>query len=99
MARLKNRLIARLTGAAVSGLGKVEACEVGTHNESTRIAWLEQALKQIPAGARILDAGAGEQLFKDLCAHLNYVAQDFGQYDGKGDQLGLQMGAWDQTKL
>lgn len=33
---------------------------VGTHNESVRTAWLEQALKQIPAGSRILDAGAGE---------------------------------------
>jgi ubiquinone/menaquinone biosynthesis C-methylase UbiE len=99
MTRLKNRLIARLTGAAASGLRKVDAGQVGTHNESTRVAWLEQALKQIPAGARILDAGAGEQRFKNFCAHLDYVAQDFGQYDGKGDQLGLQMGSWDQTKL
>ena len=60
---------------------------------------MRNVLKEIPAGASILDAGAGEQKFKPLCAHLNYVAQDFAQYDGQGDATGLQMGSWDQTKL
>lgn len=72
---------------------------VGTKNEPIRIAWLENALNQIPAGSRILDAGAGEQRFRSFCTHLNYVAQDFGQYDGSGNESGLQMGKWDQTKL
>jgi ubiquinone/menaquinone biosynthesis C-methylase UbiE len=72
---------------------------VGTANESRRVAWLEQTLKEIPAGARILDAGAGEQRFKSFCSHLNYVAQDFAQYDGKGDERGLQTGSWDQSQL
>src|SRR5688572_15168292 len=99
MTQLKNRLIGRLTRAVVSGLGIVDAGTVGTHNESTRIAWLEEALKQIPPGARILDAGAGERRFETFCAHLNYVAQDFGKYDGQGDRVGLQTGSWDQTNL
>lgn len=73
--------------------------KVGTHNEFTRIAWLEQALSQLTPGARILDAGAGEQRLKKFCSHLNYVAQDFAQYDGKGDDRGLQKGSWDQTRL
>ena len=64
-----------------------------------REAWLEKTLKQIPAGSRILDAGAGEQQYKRFCAHLNYVAQDFGQYDGKGNDAGLQMGNWNQSNL
>jgi len=72
---------------------------VGTLNESNRIAWLEKVLKQIPAGSRILDAGAGEQQFKKFCSHLDYVAQDFGKYDGKGDNTELQKGRWDQIKL
>jgi len=72
---------------------------VGTHNQATREVWLEQALKQIPPGARILDAGAGEQQYKKYCSHLQYVAQDFAQYDGTGDSKGLQTGSWDQTKL
>lgn len=72
---------------------------VGERNESTRVAWLERTLKRIPAHARILDAGAGEQQFKRFCDHLDYVAQDFAQYDGRGDGAGLQMGTWDQSKL
>jgi len=72
---------------------------VGTANESTRIAWLEKALAKIPAGSRILDAGAGECQFKRLCGHLTYVSQDFAQYDGRGDENGLQMGKWDQEEL
>lgn len=72
---------------------------VGKNNESCRIVWLKKALAQISPGLRILDAGAGERKFKGLCNHLNYVAQDFAQYDGKGDGRGLQIGAWDQSKL
>lgn len=73
--------------------------DVGTKNESNRNAWLEKILAQIPPGSRILDAGAGEQKYRVFCSQLNYVAQDFAQYDGKGDARGLQTGAWDQSKL
>jgi len=72
---------------------------VGTRNESTREAWLTQALKQIPAGSRILDAGAGQLRHKNLCSHLDYLSQDFAQYDGRGDGSGLQTGSWDQSKI
>jgi 2-polyprenyl-3-methyl-5-hydroxy-6-metoxy-1,4-benzoquinol methylase len=56
-------------------------------------------LKRIPASSRILDAGAGECQFRRFCSHLNYVAQDFAQYDGDGDGTGLQTKQWDNTKL
>lgn len=72
---------------------------VGTHNETNRVAWLERKLNELSPGARILDAGAGEQRFKGLCSHLHYVAQDFAQYDGQGNTRGLQTGTWDQTRL
>lgn len=71
----------------------------GTHNESTREAWLEQALREIPSGSRILDAGAGELRYRKFCSHLEYVSQDFAQYDGRGDAAGLHSGSWDQTRL
>jgi ubiquinone/menaquinone biosynthesis C-methylase UbiE len=71
----------------------------GTTNEQARTIWVAQTLKKIPAGSRILDAGAGEQKFKPFCAHLNYIAQDFSRYDGKGDNSGLQTGSWDQSGL
>ena len=105
MERLRNRLRNRLTAAAAFGLqsadvqpDQIDEC-VGTQNEASRIAWLTENLAQLPAGARILDAGAGELRFKDLCGHLNYVSQDFGQYDGKGDDVGMHTGSWNQEKL
>jgi ubiquinone/menaquinone biosynthesis C-methylase UbiE len=72
--------------------------QVGTTNESVRVAWIESSLKKIPAGLTLLDAGAGESQFKKFCSHLKYVAQDFGQYDGKGD-VGLQTQTWDNSGL
>jgi ubiquinone/menaquinone biosynthesis C-methylase UbiE len=72
---------------------------VGTTNESNRVRWLEDTLKNIPAGSRILDAGAGELQFRKFCTHLDYVAQDFGQYDGAGNSAALQRGKWDQSQL
>lgn len=72
---------------------------VGTQNQATREVWLEKTLKKVPAGSRILDAGAGEQQYKRLCSHLNYVSQDFGQYNGQGNGAGLQTESWDQSKL
>ena len=72
---------------------------VGMQNESNRIKWLKKTLEKIPENSKILDAGAGEQQFKKFCSHLNYVSQDFAQYDGTGDSKGLQIGKWDQTQL
>lgn len=72
---------------------------VGTQNQATREVWLEKILKQIPAGSRVLDAGAGELQYKRFCTHLDYVPQDFGRYDGKGNDAGLQMGSWSQYNL
>jgi SAM-dependent methyltransferase len=73
--------------------------DVGRSNEHTRTAWIKRVLSEIPAGSRILDAGAGELKYKRFCAHLDYVSQDFGLYDGKGDARGLQMGSWDQSQI
>jgi ubiquinone/menaquinone biosynthesis C-methylase UbiE len=72
---------------------------VGTHNLKNREEWLKSVLQKIPAGSRILDAGAGELKYKKLCSHLNYVSQDFARYDGVGDGVGLQKKTWDQTQL
>lgn len=71
---------------------------VGTTNASTRDAWVEKTLKALPAGLRILDAGAGECQYKKFCSHLDYVAQDVSVYDGKGD-AGLQTGTWDFSQI
>jgi SAM-dependent methyltransferase len=68
-------------------------------NEDARNRWLLKTLATIPAGLRILDAGAGELRNKPLCAHLIYVSQDVCQYEGTGDAQGLQTGTWDTSKI
>ncbi len=72
---------------------------VGTRNQATRDDWLARTLSAVPAGWRILDAGAGEGKYRPQCGHLRYVAQDFARYDGRGDGRGLQTGAWDRSRL
>jgi SAM-dependent methyltransferase len=71
---------------------------VGTKNAATRDAWVAKVLAELPAGARLLDAGAGECQYKKHCGHLKYVAQDVAVYDGKGD-TGLQTGSWDFSQI
>lgn len=68
-------------------------------NEGNRQAWLKKTLASLPAGTRILDAGAGELRNRPLCSHLAYVSQDFGQYQGAGDGKGLQTGKWDTSGI
>jgi SAM-dependent methyltransferase len=72
---------------------------IGLDNTATRYAWIEKTLRALPAGGRLLDAGAGERPFKVCCEHLTYVSQDFGQYDGKGDGTGVQEGSWNNEGL
>ena len=72
---------------------------VGKDNQSGREKWLEETLGNIPAGSRILDAGAGTQQYRRFCDHLDYVSQDFAEYDGQGDAAGLQTGDFDYGKL
>jgi SAM-dependent methyltransferase len=72
---------------------------IGTYNESFRDTWIRDALAKIPRGARLLDAGAGEQQYRKYCTHLQYVSQDFAQYDGQGNGAGLQMGYWDSRNV
>jgi ubiquinone/menaquinone biosynthesis C-methylase UbiE len=72
---------------------------IGRDTDKVRFAWVTNQLSRVPPGARILDAGAGELRFKPFCKHLDYVAQDFGQYSGDGDGAALQTGAWDNTKI
>jgi len=52
-------------------------------NELNRQAWLKKTLTSLPAGARVLDAGAGELKNRQHCGHLTYVSQDFCQYEGQ----------------
>lgn len=48
-----------------------------------RSQWVNGQLLRLPAGSRILDAGAGSQPFRRVCDHLKYYAQDFGSFKGE----------------
>ena len=84
---------------ATAGTAPGQGIDVGRRNEATRAEWVERTLGRIPRGARLLDAGAGEQRYRPHCAHLEYVSQDFARYDGQGDGAGLQTKKWDQSRL
>ena len=64
-------------------------------NDDNRQAWLKSVLLGVHSGARILDAGAGELRNRQYCSHLDYVSQDFCQYDSKGSVDGLHSSKWD----
>lgn len=72
---------------------------IGRDNESNRRKWLADALARLPSGLRLLDAGAGELSNKPFCRHLEYVSQDFCQYDGSGNQKALQTKDWDTSQV
>ncbi|MFN9856376.1 MAG: hypothetical protein ACK55T_11365, partial [Bacteroidota bacterium] len=64
---------------------------IGTDNDEVRSKWVIHQLQSLPKGIKLLAAGAGELRFKKYCAHLDYISQDFGNYNGEGDGKGLQM--------
>ena len=70
-------------------------------NELNRQVWLKKTLATLSAGSRILDAGAGELKNRQHCGHLEYVSQDFGQYEGQrgAPAEGLQKKSWDTSSI
>ncbi|WP_196600957.1 class I SAM-dependent methyltransferase [Pectinatus frisingensis] len=73
--------------------------EIGMNNEAVREQWITEKINGLAEGLRILDAGAGELKHKPICKHLKYVSQDFAQYDGKGNNSGLQTTNWDTSNV
>jgi ubiquinone/menaquinone biosynthesis C-methylase UbiE len=67
---------------------------VGTLNEERRNQWIADTLASLPAGWRLLDAGAGEQQYRRFCSHLQYVSQDFAKYQPRADDIGLHGDEW-----
>jgi SAM-dependent methyltransferase len=72
--------------------------DVGTMNAPTRDAWVAKVLTDLPAGWRLLDAGAGECQYKKHCGHLLYTAQDVAVYNGTGN-VGLQNPGWNFEQI
>lgn len=67
-----------------------------------RAKWTAQAVRHIPKGSRILDAGAGECKNRKYCRHLKYVSQDFCAYVPDAEDSILQPSdtdQWDYSKI
>ncbi|MGI5056608.1 class I SAM-dependent methyltransferase [Treponema socranskii] len=47
-----------------------------------RMIWTKSRLEALPEGIKVLDAGAGQCKNKQFLKHVQYVAQDFCQYEG-----------------
>lgn len=71
----------------------------GKRNEENRDLFIEKNLLSIEKEKRILDAGAGTQKYKKYCSHLEYVSQDFAKYNGRGDNVALQVENFDYGEL
>lgn len=68
--------------------------------QGARDRWLIKQLSNLPNNSKLLDAGCGNQPYKQHCEHLEYLTQDFGQYDGEGSGEGMQYGEeWHYGKL
>ena len=51
------------------------------NNEHQREAFVKEQLLKLPKGSTLLDAGAGSQQYRKYAQHLEYVSQDFNQYE------------------
>lgn len=60
-------------------------------NRIESLKLLEQAKAQIPAGARVLDAGSGEGRYKHYFTHTRYVGVDLAVGDNEWDYTGLDV--------
>lgn len=69
-------------------------------NALNRDKWVIEHLQALPAGIKMLDAGAGEMQYKEYCGHLNYVSQDLCEYTGgENVDYGLQTKQWNTSKI
>lgn len=73
---------------------KLRKNQTGSNNSSNRDKWVAKQLSLIPSGWRLLDAGAGEQRYREHCMHVRYVSQDHDAYDGRGDGVGGHVEGW-----
>jgi SAM-dependent methyltransferase len=66
-------------------------------NQDNRDDWVAKIARRLPPATRLLDVGAGEGRYRPLFTHCNYVAQDFGRYEGVTE--GHLREDWDYTHL
>jgi len=68
------------------------------NNEPKRNRAVEHWLAALPAGSRLLDAGAGFQRYRSYARHLAYTSQDFGAYKGGEVFADRKTPDWDSSR-
>ncbi len=76
-----------------------QSLKIGLSNLENRQQWVKKILSECESGKTILDVGAGECQYKKYCSHLVYSSQDFNQYEGEGNKIGLQTDTWDISQI
>ncbi|MDP3539057.1 MAG: class I SAM-dependent methyltransferase [Azonexus sp.] len=99
--------IAAVVGAATSSAvlidnvnafdGHEDVSAIINFSAKWRDEWVIRKASEIPNGALVLDAGAGECQYRKYFGHTNYSAQDFAGYEGTSD--GLQKEQWNYGKI
>jgi SAM-dependent methyltransferase len=56
--------------------------EIVNFNQRNRDRWVAEIADRLPAGAHVLDVGAGQCPYRALFAHCTYAAHDFAAYQG-----------------
>lgn len=82
--RWKDRALARLGILRLAlALPLPDAPPVAIHrsNQDARDAWVRAKADAVPAGARVLDVGAGTCRYRGYFAHCDYRAHDFMEYE------------------
>ena len=51
------------------------------NNQHQRETFVKEQLLKLPQGSKLLDAGAGSQQYRKYAQHLDYVSQDFNEYE------------------
>lgn len=59
--------------------------DIHDFNQRDRDRWVAERAAAVPAGARVLDVGAGTCRYRPLFAHCAYTSHDFKQYEGFQD--------------
>ena len=71
----------------------------GADNTINRLAFVKMELSNLSNGSSLIDVGAGECRYRSLASHLKYRSQDFCEYQGVGNTVGLQTGKWDTSSI
>lgn len=58
---------------------------VHNFNQRARDNWVAAKAKSVPAGARVLDVGAGTAPYRALFSHCQFETHDFGEYENYKD--------------